>query len=45
VLYFTCAQIVQQRSPFLELGQIFGDVFREQDVARVAAVHHTSRQI
>jgi hypothetical protein len=45
VLYFTCAQIVQQRSPFLEFAQIFTDVFGEQNVATVAAVHHTSRQI
>jgi tetratricopeptide (TPR) repeat protein len=29
VLYFTCAQIVQQRSPFLEFAQIFTDVFGE----------------
>ena len=45
VLHFTCAEIVQERSPLLVFFQIFGDVFGEQNVTRVAAVHHPLRHV
>src|SRR4030095_7805385 len=41
VLYFTRTEIVQQRSPLVVFFQIFGDVFKEQDVPRVGAIHHS----
>jgi hypothetical protein len=45
VFYFARAKIVQKQSLFLELAQIFGDVFGKQNVARIAAAHHAVRQI
>jgi hypothetical protein len=45
VFYFARAKIVQQRSPFHELSQIFCDVFGEQNVASIAAAHHSVRHV
>jgi hypothetical protein len=45
MFYFAGAKIVQRRSPFLELSEIFCDVFREQNVASITTAHHAPRQI
>jgi hypothetical protein len=36
---------MQQRSPFLKFGQVFGDVFGKENVARVTGFHDSLCQI
>src|SRR5512132_973609 len=45
MFYFARAKIVQQRSPFLELSEIFCDMFREKNVAIIATAHHAARHV
>jgi hypothetical protein len=45
VLHFTFAEIVQPGRPFSMFVQIIGDVFKEQDVTGIAAIHHSLRHV
>jgi hypothetical protein len=41
VFHFALAKIVKEGSPARVLFQIVGHVFRQKDVSRVAAIHHS----
>jgi hypothetical protein len=43
VFDFACSKLVQERSPSIVLFQVFGHMFRDQDVAGITAFHHPSR--
>src|SRR5215471_1779978 len=45
MFYFTLAEFMQVRLPVRVFLQIFSDVFREQNVSGIAAVHHPLRHI
>src|SRR5436190_14812092 len=45
VFYFTCAKIVQKRTPLRVLLQVLGDMFRKQNVSGIAAIHYSLRDI
>ena len=45
MLHFTLSQIVQMRLPMSVLFEIFGDMFGQQDVTGVAAVHYSLRHV
>ena len=45
MFYFARSELMEQWSPFLKLGQIFGRVLGEQNVTGVAAIHHPLCQI
>jgi hypothetical protein len=45
VLHLALPQVVQVRLPVAILGQIFGDVLRQKNMPRIAAIHHALRHI
>ena len=45
MLYLALSQIVQMRLPMFVLLQIFSDMFRQQDVSRIPAIHHALRHV
>ena len=45
VFHFAFAEIMQERLPVWVLLEIFGDVFRKQDVSGIAAIHHPLRDV
>jgi hypothetical protein len=45
MLYGTLAQIMQICAPLTRVRQVFGDPFRKEDVACIAAIHHPLRDV
>jgi hypothetical protein len=45
MLYFARTKIVQERSPPLVFFKILGDVFGEENVSGIAAIHHPLRHV
>src|SRR6266853_5338378 len=40
MFHFACAEVVQERAPPLVFFEVFSDMFGEQNMAGVAAIHH-----
>src|SRR5438552_15779146 len=45
VFYFEGADIVEERSPALELFQVLGHMMGKKDVTSVATIHHSLGQV
>ena len=45
MFYFERTKIMQERSPFFVMFKIFSDALREQNVACIAAIHHSLRDV
>src|SRR5205814_4484913 len=45
MFHFACAEVVQERSPPLVFFEVFSDMLRQQNVAGVAAIHHSLRHV
>src|SRR5439155_13826820 len=45
MFHFACAKIMQEWSPLFVFFEVFGDMFRKEDMSGVAAIHHPLRHV